>query len=63
MAANFLQDFYLWYFVNLCTLLNPTQLIQRQSFLLGGYIVFANEEKGSCSIKSFPDKHETIDEI
>ena len=31
--------------------------------LQGGSFVFANEEKGSCNMESFPYNHNTIDEI
>ena len=44
-------------------LLNPPQVLLHQSFLLSGSIVFANEERGSCSIESFSYNHNTIDEI
>ena len=59
---------YLWCFVNLRadlvqTQLNPSQDLQHQSFLLGGSIVVANEEKGSRITESFAYNHNTIEEI
>ena len=44
-------------------LLNPPQSTMALVILSGGFNVFANKEKGSCSIKSFPCNRNTIDEI
>ena len=44
-------------------MLNPPHDLWHSLFLLGGSIVFANKEKGSFSIESFPYNHNTTDEI